>query len=82
MSTIESSRVCRRLASARRRDDSTQNGGYDTMAVAAARAMSMLSPQPLIACNVYVSAGRPQHADLLLRLLSNAQVRRGSQVRQ
>lgn len=41
--------------------------------MAAARAASLLGPQPLVACNVYVSAGRPQHADLLLRLLSNAQ---------
>jgi len=40
----------------------------------AVRALSKMSPQPLVACNVYVSSGRPQHADLLLRLLSNAQV--------
>jgi pimeloyl-ACP methyl ester carboxylesterase len=40
--------------------------------MAAARAASML-PQPLIVCNVYVLMGHSYHADLLLRLLSNAQ---------
>jgi hypothetical protein len=30
-------------------------------------------PQALIVCNVYVAMGHSQHADLLLRLLSNAQ---------
>lgn len=36
----------------------------------------MMTPasRPLVACNVYVSAGRLQHADLLLKVLANAQV--------
>jgi hypothetical protein len=31
------------------------------------------TPQPLVVCSVYASMGWLQHADLLLRLFSNAQ---------
>lgn len=43
------------------------------MATTVKVAASKLGPQPLVACNVYVSFGRSQHADVLTRLLSHAQ---------
>jgi hypothetical protein len=35
---------------------------------------ALLGSQPLLACNVYVSAGRRHQADFLLKILSEAQV--------
>ena len=39
------------------------------------RWLSTLAPHALVACNVYVSAGRSHHGDLLLKVLTEAQVR-------
>lgn len=44
--------------------------------MAAIRALGTSICQPLVACNVYVSAGRLHHSDLLLGILTNAQVMR------
>lgn len=38
------------------------------------RRLSKLAPHALVACNIYVSAGRSHHGDLLLKVLTEAQV--------